>query len=65
MGNESPFYTTKQAAHVLGVHPRTLNRYLQKKGSKIPVIRITKKVLRIPKDAFHRWAMLDGESSNV
>ena len=62
MASERNYYTPKEAAGVLGIHHRTLLRYISTKNPAIkgmPIHRIGRFIIRIPRIKFHQWCGLD------
>lgn len=60
----SEYYTMKEVAQMMGVHYATAYDYVAKKlknaaGEPIPVVRLGRHIIRIPKKRFHKWAGLD------
>ena len=62
MAIERGYYTPKEAAAVLGIHHKTLLGYIRHKNPAIkgmPLHRIGRFVIRIPRSKFHQWCGLD------
>lgn len=61
-GSGSQFYTVKEVAQILGVSYATAYDYVSKKlrsgNNPLPVVRLGKHIIRIPKDKFNKWAGL-------
>lgn len=62
MAISDDFYTPKQVAPKLRIHYRTLLRYIAEGNPAIegmPLKRLSRSVIRIPKAKFNAWAGLD------